>query len=48
MITISFSANGTGQGAELLIVDGYAADSCLRLNFIAGDKSSQGDKEREE
>lgn len=48
LVTISFAANGTGQGSEILIVHGYAADSCLRLNFIAGDKSSQGNKEREE
>ena len=48
LISFRFIADGAGQGAELLIVDGYAADSCLRLNFIAGDKSSQGDKEREE
>lgn len=42
LISVSFTADRTGQGAELFIVDGYAADSCLRLNFIAGDKSSQG------
>ena len=48
LVTVRFIADGAGQGAELLIVDGYAADSCLRLNFIAGDKSSQGNKEREE
>lgn len=48
LVTISFAANGTGQGAEILIVDGYAADCLIRLNFIAGDKSSQGNKEREE
>ncbi len=48
LISVRFIADGAGQGAELFIVDGYAADSCLRLNFIAGDKSSQGNKEREE
>ena len=48
MITFSFAADDTCQGAELFFVDGYAADSCLRLNFIAGDKSSQGNKEWEE
>ena len=42
LISFRFIADGAGQGAELFIVDGYAADSCLRLNFIAGDKSSQG------
>ncbi len=42
LISFRFTADRTGQGAELFIVDGYAADSCLRLNFIAGDKSSQG------
>ena len=48
LISFRFIADGAGQGAELFIVDGYAADSCIRLNFIAGDKSSQGNKEREE
>ena len=42
LISVRFIADDAGQGAELFIVDGYAADSCLRLNFIAGDKSSQG------
>ena len=42
LISVRFIADGAGQGAELFIVDGYAADSCIRLNFIAGDKSSQG------
>ena len=44
LVTISFAANGTGQGAEILIVHGYAADYHIRLNFIAGDKSSQGNE----
>lgn len=48
MITFSFAADDTCQGAELFFVDGYAADCLIRLNFIAGDKSSQGNKEREE
>lgn len=48
LVTISFAADDTCQGAELFFVDGYAADCHIRLNFIAGDKSSQGDKEREE
>ena len=48
LVTISFAANGTGQGAEILIVHGYTTDSHLRFEFIAGDKSSQGNKEREE
>ena len=42
LVTISFAADDTCQGAEVFIVDGHTADSCLRLNFIAGDKSSQG------
>lgn len=42
LISVRFIADDAGQGAELFIVDGYAADSCIRLNFIAGDKSSQG------
>ena len=42
------AANGTGQGAGILIVHGYTTYSHLRFEFIAGDKSSQGDKEREE
>ena len=48
MITFSFAADDTCQGAELFFVDGYAADCHIRLNFIAGDKSSQGNKEWEE
>ena len=48
LVTISFAANGTGQGAGILIVHGYTTYSHLRFEFIAGDKSSQGDKEREE
>ena len=48
LVTISFAANGTGQGAEILIVHGYTTDSHLRFEFIAGDKSSQGNKERED
>ena len=48
LVTFSFATNGTGQGAEILIVHGYTTDSNLRFEFIAGDKSSQGDKEREE
>lgn len=48
LVTISFTANGTGQGAEILIVHGYTTDSHLRFEFIAGDKSSQGNKEMEE
>ena len=42
LISVRFIADDAGQGAELFIVDGYAADSCIRLNSIAGDKSSQG------
>lgn len=48
LVTISFAANGTGQGAGILIVHGYTTYSRLRFEFIAGDKSSQGDKERDE
>lgn len=48
MITFSFAADDTCQGAELFFVDGYAANCHIRLNFIAGDKSSQGNKEWEE
>lgn len=48
LVTISFAANGTGQGAEILIVHGYRTESHLRFEFIAGDKSSQGNKEMEE
>lgn len=48
LVTISFAADDTCQGAELFFVDGYAADCHIRLNFIAGDKSSQGNKEWEE
>lgn len=48
MITFSFAADDTCQGAEMFFVDGYAADCHLRFEFIAGDKSSQGNKEWEE
>ena len=48
LVTIGFAANGTGQGAGILIVHGYTTYSRLRFEFIAGDKSSQGDKERDE
>ena len=48
LISFRFTADRTGQGAEILIVHAYTTDSHLRLEFIAGDKSSQGDKEREE
>lgn len=48
LISFRFTANRTGQGAEILIVHGYTTDSHLRFEFIAGDKSSQGNKEREE
>ena len=48
LVTIGFAANGTGQGAGILIVHGYTTYSHLRFEFISGDKSSQGDKEREE
>lgn len=42
LVTFSFAADDTCQGAEMFFVDGYAADCHIRLNFIAGDKSSQG------
>lgn len=48
LVTFSFAADDTCQGAEMFFVDGYAADCHIRLNFIAGDKSSQGNKEWEE
>lgn len=32
LVTISFAANGTGQGAEILIVHGYTTDSTSGLN----------------
>ena len=48
LISFRFTADRTGQGAEILIVHGYTTDSHLRFEFIAGDKSSQGNKEREE
>ena len=48
LISFRFTADCTGQGAEILIVHGYTTDSHLRFEFIARDKSSQGNKEREE
>ena len=48
LVTFSFATDGAGQGAEILIVHGYRTDSYIWLEFIAGDKSSQGNKEREE
>ena len=48
LVTFRFTADCTGQGAEILIVHGYRTDSRIWFEFIAGDKSSQGNKEREE
>ena len=42
LISFRFTADRIGQGAEILIVHGYTTDSCIWLEFIAGDKSSQG------
>ncbi len=42
LISFRFTTDRTGQGAEILIVHGYTTDSSIWLEFIAGDKSSQG------